>query len=655
MSGRLSDPLLNSVLSTPELRALQDAVVGRYSIEHELGRGGMGIVVLAHDLALERPVAIKLLPPHFAGDERMRARFVREARTAARLSHPNIVPIHSVEEHAGVVFFVMGYVEGETLSARVRRAGPLTPREGSVVIQELAWALAYAHSAGVIHRDVKPDNVLIDRASGRALLTDFGIARVVDGSVAAGAGEIVGTPQFVSPEQASGSPVDGRSDLYSLGVTAFFALTGRLPFEAATVAGWLVMHMTQAPPPVATIRELLPPKLSIAVDRCLAKDPSNRFATGEQLAEAIANARAADVQIAPAVRGFLRDRTRTGHEIALLYFALLYLGAFAHVSFVRLAGPLSLLAVGSVVRLFQTARRLLRAGHTFDDVRIALEADADVRREEAGITAADETWLQRSWKYRIAGTGAIVTGMLVVPAAIHVASIPLAILGIASLIGGLVLMRRAAVGVPRYQRQTQVGRWFDRLWQGRMGEWFFALARERDGSMFARLRRLFGGKRLPAPRTALSGLVVAPTEVVLARAAEDLFDALPLIVGTDFASGRGVIERLRAQVAALRRREEQLEAALAQAGDPHASGSSPDLAATAQTLVERRIELTNQLDVARRDTARRRASAVAAMENIRLQLLLLRAGLGSRADLTADLDAAHEVERQINALIDGAS
>ena len=397
--------------STPELRALQEVVVGRYSIEHELGRGGMGIVFLAHDVALERPVAIKLLPLDLASDERMRARFVREARTAARLSHPNIVPIHSVEEHADVVFFVMSYVDGETLTARVRRSGPLAPRDGSTLVQELAWALAYAHSAGVIHRDVKPDNVLIERASGRAMLTDFGIARVSDSTPATGLGEIVGTAQYVSPEQASGTAVDGRSDLYSLGVTAFFALTGRLPFESQTVMGLLRMHLTQAPPPVATVRESLPPKLAAAVDRCLAKDPSDRFATGEQLAEAIADARGASVQIAPAVREFLRDRTRTGHDVALLYFAVLYLGGFGHLPFVPVAGPLSLMAAGSVVRLFQTARRLLRAGYNFDDVRIALQVEIDVRREEIGLTHADEVRLRRATRLQMVGVGAVVAGL----------------------------------------------------------------------------------------------------------------------------------------------------------------------------------------------------------------------------------------------------
>jgi serine/threonine-protein kinase len=516
---------------TPELRALQEVTVGRYSIERELGRGGMGIVFLAHDVALERPVAIKLLPPHLAGDERMRARFVREARTAARLSHPNIVPIHSVEEHAEVVFFVMSFVDGETLTARARRAGPLTARDGSALIQELAWALAYAHSAGVIHRDVKPDNVLIDRASGRAMLTDFGIARVTDSTPVTGLGEIVGTAQFVSPEQASGTAVDGRSDLYSLGVTAFYALTGRLPFEAPSVIGLLGMHLTQAPPPIATLRESLPPKLSAAVDRCLAKDPSNRFATGEQLADAIADARGAEVQIAPVVRGFLRDRTRAGHEVVLLYSAVIYLGAFAHMPFVRIAGPLSILAVASVVRLFRTGRRLLRAGYGFDDVRVALQEEMEARREEIGLSKADEDRLRRAWRFQLTGAAVMAMGLAVVPGALAMRGAGLSELGAAAgaalVVGGVVLISRSGRGVPREQRQGQLSRWFNRAWEGRLGRWFFALAEAPEA--FARFRQRLGGTRVPSVKALPSAAASAGahTEVVLARAAEDLFEALP--------------------------------------------------------------------------------------------------------------------------------
>src|SRR5438270_458375 len=147
-----------------ELVALQEACSGRFAIERELGRGGMGVVVLARDLLLGRPVAIKVLPLALARQAPLRDRFLREARTAAGLSHPNIVPIHSVEEHDDVVFFVMGFVEGETLAQRVARQGPLGPVDATRLVQEVAWALAYAHGRGIVHRDIKPDNILIERA-----------------------------------------------------------------------------------------------------------------------------------------------------------------------------------------------------------------------------------------------------------------------------------------------------------------------------------------------------------------------------------------------------------------------------------------------------------------------------------------------------------
>ena len=641
--------------TTPELLALQQIVAGRYSIEHELGRGGMGIVFLARDVALERPVAIKLLPPHLAADERMRARFVREAKTAARLSHPNIVPIHSVEEHDDVVFFVMGYVDGETLTARVRRTGPLSASDGSKLIQELAWALAYAHTAGVIHRDVKPDNVLIERATGRAMLTDFGIARVADGSSATGLGEILGTAQFVSPEQASGTIVDGRSDLHSLGVTAFFALTGRLPFEAPTAIGLIGMHLTQPPPPIATVRESLPPRLCVAVDRCLAKDPSDRFATGEQLADAIADARGAEVQIAPAVRAFLRDRTRAGAELALLYFAVMYLSAFAHLPFGRVAGPLALLGIASVARLFRTGRRLVSSGYGFEDVRTALQAESASRREEMGIahlTPADEMRLRTAALTRAFGIVSTLMGVgTVIPSLLRGRTTP-ALFGGAAIVVGLFLIRRSGPMPPRQQRRGQLSRWFDQLWQGKMGEWFFRAAEAPVGSLFRRLGGRSGATR-PALATAPSVPAAAShTEVLLARAADDLFDALPPNVRTQLGPGIEIVEQLREHIAALRQREEQLGAALAQAGQLRAT-SAPGIPGSAtQSLIDRGAELVNDLERARQHAASRRAAAIAALENIRLQLLRLRTGLATPADLTADLDAARDLERQISAIVE---
>src|SRR2546430_6141436 len=195
----------------------QSAIAGRYSLERELGRGGMGVVYLASEVRLDRPVAIKLLPPSKASDPKLRERFLREARTAAKLSQPNIIPIHAVEETGEFVFFAMAYIDGETLTERVRNRGPLAPSAPSRVLRDVAWALAYAHGQGVIHRDVKPAHILL-ATNGRVLVADFGIASVVAGAGGLATGEVVGTPEFMSPEQALGEEVDGRSARYALGV-----------------------------------------------------------------------------------------------------------------------------------------------------------------------------------------------------------------------------------------------------------------------------------------------------------------------------------------------------------------------------------------------------------------------------------------------------
>src|SRR5438270_635750 len=263
-------------MTTPisaEFLALQELLAGRYSIERELGRGGMGIVLLARDVALDRPVAIKLLPPHLATQPAERDRFLQEARTAAGLAHPNIVPIHLVEARGELVFFVMGFVDGETLRDRVERAGPLPPRLAMKLLQEVAWALGYAHQRGVIHRDVKPDNIMIERATERALVTDFGIALGTRAAESAG-GPVVGTARFMSPEQACGEPVDARSDLYSLGATFFYALTGRAPFEGTNLPAILTKHVYETAPLVQTLRPELPAKLAAVVDRLLRKAPA---------------------------------------------------------------------------------------------------------------------------------------------------------------------------------------------------------------------------------------------------------------------------------------------------------------------------------------------------------------------------------------------
>src|SRR3989449_8628916 len=262
----------------------QAALAGRYSLELELGRGGMGVVYLAREVRLDRPVAIKLLPPHHAGDERLRDRFLREARTAAKLSHPHIIPIFAVDKVNEFVFFAMAYVAGETLTERVRRRGPLAPSDAGRVLREVAWALAYAHSQGLVHRDVKPDNIMLEEASGRALVADFGIAGQVRGAAALDGGEVIGTPEFMSPEQALAERVDARSDLYSLGVVGYFALSGKLPFEAVKPTEGLAKEVTEPAPPPAAAAPGGPRRLANAIDRRLAKEPAERPQKGEGLA-----------------------------------------------------------------------------------------------------------------------------------------------------------------------------------------------------------------------------------------------------------------------------------------------------------------------------------------------------------------------------------
>jgi len=245
---------------------LSQALNGQYEILREVGRGGMGIVFLARDLKLERLVAIKTLPPTLAADDVIRARFLREARTAAALNNPNIVPIHRADDINGTVFFVMGFVDGPSLAQLIREGGPLSPRTAVSILYDVSGALGYAHAAGVIHRDVKAENILIDRASSRALVTDFGIARVAEAAPLTATGTVLGTVHYMSPEQVAGENVDRRSDIYSLGVVAFYALAGRFPFDSPTASAVLVAHVTKLAPSMADTAPTVPLLLARLVD-----------------------------------------------------------------------------------------------------------------------------------------------------------------------------------------------------------------------------------------------------------------------------------------------------------------------------------------------------------------------------------------------------
>ena len=242
----------------------------------------MAAVFLAHDLVLEREVAIKVLPPEMTRDRQLVARFQQEAKTAARLDHPNLIPIHRVESEAGLVYIVMKYVSGQSLEETLSR-GPLSIPQVRHVLREAALALGHAHRRHVVHRDVKPANIMVDE-DGRIVLTDFGISKAVqDTTQITGTGTIIGTPHYMSPEQAKGQAVDGRTDQYALGIVGYRALTGLHPFEG-DAQSILYQQVHEAPPSILTLRPDTPPDLRLALDRALAKSASARFPSMEEFA-----------------------------------------------------------------------------------------------------------------------------------------------------------------------------------------------------------------------------------------------------------------------------------------------------------------------------------------------------------------------------------
>src|SRR5687768_12007274 len=278
--------------SSSELRThIERVLSAHYELDNEIGRGGMGVVYRARDKRLKRHIAIKVLPPELAFQSAIRTRFLREAETAASLSHPHIVPIYTVDELEGLVFFVMAYVSGDNLAKRLHETGVLNVEDVRRITREVGDALAYAHERGVVHRDIKPDNILLDAATGRTMVTDFGIARAASGGDAGrltATGMAIGTPAYMSPEQAAGDrEIDGRSDLYSLGVVAYQMLVGEPPFVANSTPAMLVKHISERPTPVTQRRSDIPQDLARAVMVLLEKDPAMRFPSASSLVSAL--------------------------------------------------------------------------------------------------------------------------------------------------------------------------------------------------------------------------------------------------------------------------------------------------------------------------------------------------------------------------------
>ncbi len=600
--------------------AFQLALAGRYSIVRELGRGGMGVVYLAHEVHLDRLVAIKLLPPEKAERPQLRERFLREARLAARLSHPHIIAIHAVDEADGFVYYVMSYVDGETLAERVRQRGPISASDGVRMLREVAWALAYAHSMGVVHRDVKPENILIESGSGRALVADFGIAAAV-GDVAADG--VNGTPEFMSPEQALGGDVDARSDLYGIGATAFYAFAGRPPFEGRSATEVLARQVTELPPSLASLGLAVPRKLASIVDQCLAKEPTDRPASADALAGLLGSALEQRRALPAALRAFVRRNGRMDGGGTLVYSVGLLMTSTLLSASLGVQEGFATFAIGLTLApvLFSVlaARRLLRLGFAHADLgpafRVELENSREERASERGSRFFERAMASIA---RTAGSFSALAIPAVVVGSTFKGASELARLAFPVTVFTTV----AAVGagltsLALLQRRRDVDTEFwSALWTGRIGTLAFSVAR--------RLR----GAQGPA-----AAMTHRATELSLSLAAEQLYETLPKHTRQQLGDLPALLERLQHAAQLLRSRHDELNAAVA-AQRP--GETSPHLDA----LREERTDVHDKL-----------TAAVGALENIRLNLLRLHAGSAAVEGLTTHIGLAEDVSAEIERMV----
>jgi serine/threonine-protein kinase len=624
----------DSISCTPD--AVQRALAGRYSIDRELGRGGMGVVYLAREVRLDRLVAIKLLPPDRATPE-LRERFLREARTAARLSHPNIIPIHAVEETAAFTYFVMGFVDGETLTQRVRARGPLGASEGVRVLREVAWALAYAHEQGLVHRDVKPDNILLEHGSGRVLVADFGIAAASDDAGA----DAAGTPEFMSPEQILGRPADARSDLYSLGATAFYAFSGRFPFEGRSATEVLAKHVSEPAPPLGALGLSVPRRVATIIDRCLAKDPLQRTASAQVLAEQLGLALEQRRELPMALRAFVKRSARLDGGGTVVGIIGTGLGAIAALRGWGPAGAVSVLAGGALFTLgwfVKAARGLSLLGFAHRDLPAAFRAEIEQSEEEmAAAASGPPTWLER-WVPRVRIASLLAAGVGVIGAQVLTDMrfysdpgpiTPSVLLGLRRLdvliawamkvgaYGSMTFLGSLLASYFVVQRRRDVDTVFwSRLWTGPVGHLAFAI-----------------GARLPGRRALAPSLTHRATELALGIAAGQLYERLPRATRQQLGDVPALVQRLQEDATTLRARLDELQDALVACGDAADTDAFRDLRAV------------------RDATQAQLADAVAALETIRLELLRLHAGADAVASLTTQLGLAAEVSAEVRRLV----
>lgn len=487
-------------MTDPILTTLQSHLAGRYAIERELGRGGMGAVFLARDLSLDREVAIKVMPQELAVLPALRERFVREAKLAASLSHPNIVHVHAVEEQGNFLAIIMQFVDGETLTERVARSGPYDATDTAQLLQDTAWALGYAHARGIVHRDVKPDNLLIERGTGRALILDFGIARREQASTLTEVGQSIGTPAFMSPEQAAAESVDGRSDIYSLGCVGFFAASGRPPFDGTTAHKLLMQHLTAPAPTVVSVRPEFSAGLSTIIDNMMAKDPSARFESGEQLAEAIGALQLRSREVAPLLRLFHQQTAQLLQAVFLLGAVLV---AFA---FLAPSGDQALtylmvvffatIGLTSVGQLFERIRFVVRQGFGISDVRSTVDTiESETERAKAQLLGDPIEARRIQRRKRFSFISGFMCGMLfpivlrylsAKDASTRVISTP----GAALLTLAVVMLAMSlAYWAMRPVKITLAQRLAGRFWHSRLGDRLFARAERRYASELAKANR----------------------------------------------------------------------------------------------------------------------------------------------------------------------
>lgn len=573
----------------------------------------MGLVYLARDVLLERHVAIKLLAPTHAAGPDMRRRFLREARIAAQCFHPNIVPIHEVAEQGDLAWFVMGYVRGETLADRLRRAGPLPVEMIRRIGREIGWALSYAHERGVVHRDVKPENILLEQGTDRALIADFGIAVGEHGPLVSG--EVAGTARFMAPEQALGDAIDGRADLYALGVTLYLAATGRYPFEQPPGLA-LVLHAAAASPrPVRALAPLLPDALAEAIDRCLAPRADDRFASAHDFVAALERSPAGDElpREAREVRaGVLSTMTILDWAVAFAITAcFLVLGERSH----SLGRAIST-AFAQLFLIGATAAATLRGIETLLSVRRALARGVAPADLVQALAPAPEVPLRplgtvTSAAVLVGGCAlALAQGQvsrLALPDAIELAS------NLLTWLLPPVFVQRALHSM-RYASGVSL--------------WWYGIVRQ---PLAQRIVGWLGGRSAPRPAEPVPA--DAPTEVLLGQAAEAILARLP-------AAQRGALQALPATA-----RQLANDAIALRVEAQALSGKQRALRATAgadRTQID-------ALDAQQAAVRGRLGTTIAALESIRLDLLRLEASQTQPGTLTDHLEVVRELQRRVDA------